>query len=436
MNRVVLACLLISAAVVASGQQQGTPAALVITHVTIVNPTDTPPMEDMTIVVTGTRITAVDRAVRVQVPSRASIVDGSGKFVIPGLADMHHHLASGGLTFTAQEMRSNFRQSLAWGITSVFAMHIDMPLFQELKKAASDDAAAAPHFYAVGRGFATLGGYRPNTPEEARSAVRELKSANVDAVKIAYDDMNWATKQGIPVLTYDVMATVIDEAHRQGLKAYVHAPILPYAKEAARAGADGFVHGILSDPIDDEFLDLLKKNRAVYMSTLSLFEACADIGGWTRRLEEFDKHGTMKSVWEFWRTPGAVRQFQTIYNNTSYVKEHMTVLHQNLKQVFSAGVPIVAGTDSGFPGVVSGPSSLMEPVLHVQAGLSPKDALQAASINAAKMLNREKDMGTVEAGKLADFILLDADPLRDISNVRKIHRVVKGGVVYDPAAVR
>jgi imidazolonepropionase-like amidohydrolase len=96
-----------------------------------------------------------------------------------------------------------------------------------------------------------------------------------------------------------------------------------------------------------------------------------------------------------------------IYNGTSYVSERMPVLRQNLKQLFAAGVPIVAGTDTGFPGVIAGVSSLMEPVLHVQAGLSPQAALQAATINAARMVNREKEMGTVEAGKLADLLLLD-----------------------------
>jgi predicted amidohydrolase YtcJ len=103
----------------------------------------------------------------------------------------------------------------------------------------------------------------------------------------------------------------------------------------------------------------------------------------------------------------AVRQFHMIYNGTSYVSERMPVLRQNLKQLFAAGVPIVAGTDTGFPGVIAGVSSLMEPVLHVQAGLSPQAALQAATINAARMVNREKEMGTVEAGKLADLLLLD-----------------------------
>src|SRR4030095_12678856 len=179
--------------------------------------------------------------------------------------------------------------------------------------------------------------------------------------------MSWVVKQPIPMLRPEVMAAVVDEAHKQGLKAYVHAPILKYAKDALRAGADGFVHGIVSDPIDDEFIELMKKNRAVYVSTLSLFEACADMSAWTRRLADFDQHGTVKTTLDFWKTPDAVRQFQAIYNRTSYVTERRPLLKRNLMRGLAAGVPVVTGTDTGFPGVVAGVSSLAEPVLHVEA---------------------------------------------------------------------
>jgi imidazolonepropionase-like amidohydrolase len=104
-----------------------------------------------------------------------------------------------------------------------------------------------------------------------------------------------------------------------------------------------------------------------------------------------------------------------------------------LKTVGDAGIPIAIGTDTGFPGVILGVSSLMEVVLHVEAGLTPQAALRAATSTAAAMIGREKDLGTVEPGKLADLVVLDADPLADVRNIRKIHRVVKGGVIYDPA---
>ena len=435
MTRLVIALLLL--VLTASGRAQQTAgASLVVNHLTIVNGTGAPPAQDMAIVITGNRIAAIDRADRIRIPAGAQTIDGRGKFAVPGLADMHNHLSVGGPTPALGDLKPNLRLLLSWGVTTAFSMSADAASFADLKRAAADDQAAYARFYGVGPGFATFGGARPNTPEEARAVVRKMKSDNVDAVKIAYDDMSWAVRQGIPVLKPEVMAAIIAEAHATGLKAYVHAPILKYAKEALSAGADGLIHGIISEPVDDEFVALMRKNGAVYVSTLSLFEACADMRAWTRRLAAFDDRGAMKQVWTVWQDPSSIRQFEAIYSGTAYVGERMPVLRGNLKKVFDAGIPVVAGTDTGFPGVVLGVSSVMELVLHVEAGVPAQAALQAATLNAAKMVGREKELGTIEAGKLADLVVLDADPLADMANLRRIHRVIKGGRVFEPGAVR
>lgn len=429
MQRILTVLLLIS--ISGSPHAQQTAArSFVLNHITVITPGVSPPAGDMAIVIAGDRIATVDRADRVAIPAGAQVIDGRGKFVIPGLADMHNHLGTGGPTPVLADLKPNLQRLLAWGVTSVFSMSVDSASFAELKRTSSADQAPYPRFYGVGPGFATLGGFRPNTPAEARQVVRRQKSENVDAIKIAYDDMSWATKQSIPVLKQEVMAAIIEESHAHGLKAYVHAPILKYAKEALQAGADGLVHGIISEPVDAEFLQLMRKNRAVYISTLTLFEACADIRAWPRRLMEFDPRGAMKPLWTVWADPASSRQFEAFYSNTGYVRQRIQTVRDNLKQVAQAGVPIVVGTDTGFPGVVLGASSLMEIKLHVDAGLSPLEAIQAATINAARMVGREKDLGEIEAGRLADLVVLDADPLADISNLGRIGRVVKGGSLY------
>ena len=408
---------------------------------TVIDSATRAPIKDAVIIIEGARIKEVGARGKTKIPKGARAIDAHGKFIIPGLADMHHHLADGSFNFAQQDSKKNLAQLLAWGVTTVFDTAIDMKSFSEFKKISAEDTTSYPRFFAVGRLFGAKGGwgsfqggYTPDTPDEARAAARELKSANVDAIKVVYDDMSWLTKRAMPMLKPEVMEAIINEAHKQGLKVYVHAPILKYAKETLRAGADGFAHGIISDPIDDDFVTLMKKNRAVYIPTLTLFEACADLAGWSQRERAFDDRGIInKEVYAALSNPTTLKGWETGWNNIPYTKERMATLRANLKKLFDAGIPVVTGTDTGVPGVLLGVSSQMELMLFVEAGLKPEEAIRAATINAARMIGQEKDLGSIEAGKLADLVILDASPLADIRNIRRIYRVMKGGVLYDPA---
>jgi imidazolonepropionase-like amidohydrolase len=198
------------------------------------------------------------------------------------------------------------------------------------------------------------------------------------------------------------------------------------------------VHGIISDPVDDEFISLMKKNGAVYITTHAIFEAAADLGGWARREASFDVRGLIpREVFEVGTNPATVRQWEARLDNLSEAKGKLPILRANLKKLHDAGVLTVLGSDTSSAGsgsgLVLGLASQLELTLLVEAGLTPREALQAATINAARMVGREREFGTVEQGKLADLLILEADPLADIGNVRRIYRVVKGGVVYDPA---
>ena len=414
--------------------------AVVISGATVIDGTGRAPVKDAVIVIQGGRIAQVGPRPEVKIPEDAQAIEAGGKFVIPGLADMHNHLGDGTFNFLGQSEKKNLARLLGAGVTLTFDTACEMKVFVELKAAAKDDAAPFPRFFAAGHIFSAKGGwpvgpecYTPATADEARANVRELKAAGVDAIKLIRDDMSWLRKKPFPLLEPDVMAAIIDEAHRQGLKAYAHAPILKYAKEALRAGADGLVHGIISDPVDDEFLALMKKNRAIYIATMSLFEACADLSAWVKRESAFDDRGVMpRETYESVGSPFSLIGWNLMWDNTGYAKQRMPVLRANLKAVHDAGIPVVAGTDTGVPGVLLGVSSQMELLLHVEAGLRPEDALRAATVGAARMLGLGRELGTVEPGKLADLLILDADPLADIRNVRRIHRVVKGGVARDP----
>jgi imidazolonepropionase-like amidohydrolase len=242
-------------------------------------------------------------------------------------------------------------------------------------------------------------------------------------------------KQRVPVMKTDVLEAIVDEAHREGLKVFVHAPLLDHAKTALRAGADGLLHGIIDRAVDRELVDLMVRNRTVYVPTLAMFEDVADVAAWGRRQAAHDEGRLVAPLANAFAGGAEGKQFAALFDNTAYVQARLGTLRANLKTLADAGVSIVMGTDTGFYGVIAGVASQLELVLMVEAGLTPAAALRAATIEAARMIGREKDFGSVEAGKAADLLVLDANPLEQIVNVRRIHRVVRGGVVHEPAAL-
>jgi imidazolonepropionase-like amidohydrolase len=413
-------------------------AVTVLKGATVIDGTGKAPIANAVVVIRGTRVAAVGPASTVQIPAEAKVIDVSGKFLIPGLADMHNHLRSG-MSSQWENPRPNLARLLAWGFTMTFTPAMEKDAFVWLKtRITTDDAGPYAHFWGTGPMIIaneTPGAdFSPRSAEEARSAVRTLKASNVDAVKLFYDDMSWLMQPPRPMLSPEIMTATIEEAHKQALKVYVHAPVLKYAKAVLQAGADGLLHGVMSDPVDDEFVALMKKNHAVYVSTLSLFESASDLGTWAQREAAFDERGYIApDGYARLQSPTVLDGARSQWTNQAFTKDHLPVARQNLKKLFDAGIPVVAGTDTGILGVVVGVSSHLELVLLSEAGLSPTEVLRVATVNAARMVGREKDLGTIETGKLADILILDADPLANISNTRKVHRVVKGGVVYDPA---
>jgi len=412
----------------------------VIVGATVIDGTGRAPLKNAVIVIEGNRIKEVGAKNKIDWPKNARVIDAAGKYVIPGLADMHIHPGNGFWQSGAADFKKDYGQMLAWGVTTVFSpLGPGLSDFAELKSLGNRDDAPLPRFFGVGSGFtvkdghaAGLGTLMPETPNVAREKVRELKAAGVDAIKLFYDDNARDGKPPMPVLKPEVMRAIIDEAHNQGLKTYAHALSLKHAKEVLRAGADGLVHSIVSEPVDVEFITLMKKNRAVYITTLALFNAFADISAWAQRLEEMDVRARIpQAVYERFKSPEGARAYYSRFSK--FTPERMEIIKNNLRQVHHAGILVVAGTDTGVPGVLLGVSSQTELVMLVEAGLKAEEALRTATINAAKMLKREKEQGTVERGKLADLVILDANPLADIKHIRRIHRVLKAGIVYDPA---
>src|SRR5262245_6336752 len=411
----------------------------VITGATLIDGQGSAPLKDAAIVIEGSRIKQVGATDKIEIPKNATVIDARGKFVTPGLADMHNHLRDGTFSRRPQAL-GNARRLLAFGVTTVFFPNANLQLLATLKKEAAPDNSAYPHIFGAGPMVTVKGGSlsgearSPNTAEEARAVVKEMKAANVEAIKLGYDDNTWAMKKPMPLLKEEVVSAIMAEAHQQGLKVFVHAPILEQAKVVLRAGADGLMHGIIDKPVDDEFIALMKKNRACYVSTLALFEAVGDVAGWVKREAAYDSRMTYpSSVIEAFTSKAGREQFESFLTNAAFTKTHLPTLRANLKMVNDAGILIVAGTDTGLSGVFPGVASHLELILHAEAGLRTADIIKAATINAARMIGREKDLGTIEEGKVADLLILDANPLDDIRNIKQIHRVIKGGTMFEPA---
>lgn len=439
-----LALCLIATVPVLPAAQDSAPRETVLNHVSVIDMAGRAIQPDMAVLIRGDRIAAIERAAGFKV-SGARVMDLTGKFLIPGLVDMHNHLDTGASMpgppipgqVPARDVRGNLKQMLDWGFTTVFSTshsNVDVREFAELRRVAADDAALS-RFFGVGRAISVAAGhasqprfasYLPGSADEARSNVREMHAIGVDAVKLIYADQAHTGRPPVQTMQPEVMRAIIEEAHRLGLKAYVHAPAMRHAKEALRAGADGLVHSIADAPLDDEFITLMKKNGATYTTTLSLYTAFSDVVAWMQRLAAMDSRGRgPKDVYARYQSPEAASAYHAFFG--TFPPDNLRHAKDNVRRAVDAGIPVLAGTDAGVTGVLLGISSQMELVLLVDAGLTTAEALAAATINPARAIGRGNEQGTVERGKLADLLILDADPLANIHNISKVHLVIKGG---------
>ncbi len=232
-----------------------------------------------------------------------------------------------------------------------------------------------------------------------------------------------------------------DAAHAAGVRLAVHATELVTAKAAMRAGADYLVHSVIDEPVDDEFLALAKRNRVLYCPTIFVFTSyeMALSNTWRatdaeRRLADPQILASMSDLEKIPKAliPDRVAKLMAKPPDTT----PSPVALQNLRRVWEAGVPVVMGTDAGNIGALHGPVVFREMEIMTRAGLTPLQVLRSATVNGAKAMGLEHELGTIEPGRLADLVILDADPLADVNNLSKSYRVVKDGRVFSEEQLR
>ena len=427
---------------------------------TVVNPEGAPVVEDATVVVEEGRIAAVGPQAEVDVPASATVIDAAGKYLIPGLTDGHvHFFQSGGLytrpdaidlravrpydeelALIKERLPDTFARYLRSGITSV--VDVGGPMWNLDVRAQADTTAMAPRVTVAGPLLSSVA--RPKldtgdppilkveTPEAARAEVRRQVDAGVDLVKIWYIVRPGET----PAAYRPVVEATIDAAHAADTRVAVHATQLETARAAVEAGADILVHSVFDAPVDAAFVELLKENDVLYTPTImvgeryrEVFAQQLDLTVPEHRLAHPDIIGSLfdlRTLPDSLVAPGMRQRMQT---GAPVPSDSVAI--RNLGVLHDAGVPIVAGTDAGNIGTPHGPALHREIELMRAAGLSPRAILTTATVGGARLAGRD-DLGTLEAGMLADLVVLDEDPRTDIDHWSAIHRVVKGGRVFAP----
>jgi imidazolonepropionase-like amidohydrolase len=381
----------------------------------IIDGTGKPAIENATLVIRDGHIEAVGK--RVKVPAGAERIDATGKTIIPGLINAHGHLN------TENQLGVYLRD----GITTILSLGGDKE-FALREFCAKAPPGSAPRLYVAGPiqdSSAIPGAVAVTTPEQARKSVDELIRNKPDIIKVRVDDFRGARQKMSP----EVYGAVVDEAHKHGFRTAAHIVFLDDAKGVLRAGVDYIAHSVRDREVDQDFIDLMKQRHASYSPTL------------TRELAVFTYSETPSFFSDPFflkeADPAEIAQMRDPKRQDAmktdpaaqWYKEHMAVAMRNLKTLSDAGINIAMGTDSGGgPGRFQGYFEHLELEYETKAGLTPMQALVSATSGAAKTINISKEVGTLEKGKLADFLVLTANPLDDIRNTRAIESVWVGGV--------
>lgn len=437
---------------------QTSPAArYAIVGATLVDGTGAEPVEDAVVVVGDGRILCAGPRADCTVPGDAETIDAGGAWLTPGLIDAHVHFSQTGWYDgrpDAVDLRDQypypdviadleahphrfFDAYLCSGVTSVFDVG-GYPWTWSLRRRFQDDHHA-PRIAAAGPLLSTVD-FWLNLPgqqqfiymandETVRRAVQSHAAFETDAVKI------WYIMPPQPPDTARVQRLVrvaADEASARGLRLIVHATGLWEAKDAIRAGADLLVHSVWSEPVDDEFIALARESGVVYTPTNTVVEgyeraARGTVDGSLYPLECADERS--RALVASPLSADRVPQSRMTPESARATRRRIEIGRQNAKRLHDAGVAIAVGTDAGNPGTLHGPSIYREMELLQEAGLAPMDVLVAATKIGARAMGRDGELGTVEQGKVADLLLIDADPTEDIANARRVRWVMKGGVI-------
>ncbi len=421
------------------------PAAdlLVLRNFTLIDGNGGAAAADSALIATDGRITWVGPASQLQVPAGAQVQDLSGKFVMPGLIDLHTHVSNSDVEmqdpvrfFTREGVTRDLQLYASYGVTSVASLGTDQkPLVYEMRAEQRNGRPTVARIFTAGRGFTVKDGfptnkgnvpgipYEPTTPAEAAAQMEELAAEHPDVVKIWVDDRFGDFKK-TPI---EISRPIIDVAHKHGIKAIAHVYYLSDAKQLVAAGLDAFGHSVRDRAVDAELIQSMKDRGTWMIPTLYREWATFMFENPEPLLSDpFFARGLDARQQTVLKSP----EYHKALTGDKYFPRYPTILKnamENLKRLADAGVRIGYGTDSGVLTRFEGFGEHMELQLMVEAGMTPAQVIAAATKGSAEFLGQEKDLGTLEQGKWADLIVLGADPLANIRNSRQIDAVYIAG---------
>lgn len=420
---------------------------------TVIDGTGSAPRPNAVVLVAGERIAAIGSREEVPIPEGAQVVEANGQWIVPGLIDAHIHFFQSGGLYTRpdivdlrhirpyaqeiarirQQLPQTLTRYLASGVTAV--MDVGGPFWTFEVRGLARQRKAAPRVAVAGPLIAT---YLPSelktddpplikvgSPEEARAAARRILAKQPELIKIWFIPL---PGRSLAAQT-ELVRAAIEESHAAGVRVIVHATQLEVARAAVQAGADILAHSVEDRRVDEAFVKLLKERDVVYVTTLMVNEGYQEVLGQQVELTDIERRlGDPEVIATFddWAQRPPWEKWQR------FRWPDQKVLFWNLKRLQQSGVTIAAGTDAGNIGTLHGPALHRELELMAQAGLSPQEILTAATQGGARVMGRISELGSLEKGKFADFLLLKADPLADITHLRRIFRVVKGGILFNP----
>lgn len=415
---------------------------IVLENFTLIDGRGGRPVADAALVVIDGRIDYAGPKRGAKAPKDAQRVDLSGKFVIPGIINLHSHLGNvKGLVqdpanFTRENLASNLDTLAHYGVTATVSMGSDADLIFKVRAEQRAGRPRTTRVFTAGRGFTGKAGYPTQAPgmkgvpyevetaEQVAKAVQELKAQQVDMVKIWVDDHLGKEEK----ISMDLCKAIIDNAHQNGLKVVAHIFYLNDAKRLVELGLDGLAHSVRDKPVDDELIRLMKQKGAWQMAATFAREVSVFAYAKTAPFldEPFFQRTATPEIIQTLKSAEYQKRIQADPDLPLY-PGFLDTARKNMKKLADSGVRYGFGTDSGPPARFFGYFEHMEMEQMAEAGLTPAEIIRAATSSAAEFLGAGADIGSLQKGRWADLVALDRNPLDNIRNSRGIHSVYIAG---------